>query len=421
MTAATAAAALGRRAGLRVDDARLLRRLDDLGRIGATPGGGVTRPAFSAADRAAVRYVAAEARTAGLDAAVDPAGNLIIHRPRRDRGRPSVVLGSHLDTVIDGGRLDGAYGVVAALEVLQRVHETGLETRHELVAVGFANEEGALYPQPFWGSMAMAGQSLLPDDPRDVAGRSLREPLRELGGCLERVADAAWPPGSVEAYLELHIEQGPVLEGLGLPIGVVSGIVGRIAFDVRVDGSAGHAGTTPMPGRRDAAVAAAQIVLAVERIAGPGGLCRVATAGRLILRPNATNVVPGSASITVEIRDDCADRLDRAAEALRAELAAVAARSGCAVHATETLRTRPVATDARLRSIVADCAEQLLLDHTSLPSGAGHDAQIMAALAPMAMVFVPSRGGLSHVPEEFTEPADLVAGADVLLRAALSV
>ncbi|WLQ32273.1 Zn-dependent hydrolase [Streptomyces castrisilvae] len=406
---------------LRTDGARLLRRIDELGRIGADPLGGVTRPAFGADDRRAQRYLRAEAAAAGLRTEVDPAGNVVIRQAHAQVPGPVVLMGSHLDTVINGGRLDGAYGVLAALEVMQTVADAGVELAHTPVAVAFANEEGALFPQPFWGSMALTGQTRrLPDDPRDRHGNPLAGPLRQAGGDLTQLSRAAWPPHSVRAYLELHIEQGPVLEELNLPIGVVTDIVGRVVHDIRVLGRAGHAGTTPMGSRRDAAVAMSHIVIAAERTAA-AGRCRVATAGCVTVSPGATNVIPNEAVLSVEFRDESPARLADAAASFLADLRTVSELTGCEILAEETLRTVPVPTDPGLQDLIASCADGLGHGHTRLPSGAGHDAQIVAAVAPTGMIFVPSLKGLSHTPEEDTAPADLVAGADVLLRAALAL
>ncbi|MEV7419555.1 M20 family metallo-hydrolase [Streptomyces sp. NPDC089919] len=413
-------------APLRTDGGRLLRRIRELGAIGADPAtGGITRPGFGPADQEARDWLLAEARAAGLSAGVDAAGNVIMRRPPADGDeaaapRPAVLMGSHLDTVVNGGPLDGAYGVLAALEVLQRCAETGLEAPYEPVAVGFANEEGALFPQPFWGSMALAGRlAELPGEPADHHGRPLRGPLEAAGGNLDALGTAAWSAGSVAAYLELHIEQGPVLERAGAEIGVVEAITGRCVLTLSVRGAAGHSGTTPMEGRRDAMAAAARVVAAAEEIGRGRGLCRVATVGRLEAHPNTPNTIAGSVTLTVDLRDTDPVRLRTAEAALRTELERIAGESGCGIAVTALTRSEPVATHPPLRAAIEDGCAELGLSHLALPSGAGHDAQIVADIAPIAMVFVPSIGGVSHVPQEATRPEHLVAGADVLLHVAL--
>ncbi|MFB4285733.1 MULTISPECIES: Zn-dependent hydrolase [unclassified Nonomuraea] len=404
--------------GPAVDAHRLLTRLQRLAKIGADEAGGVTRPGFTAADLAGRDYVAAEAAAAGLSASVDAAGNLVVSRSADlAKGGPVVLMGSHLDTVVQGGPLDGAYGVIAGLEVLQALAETGAEMRHEPVLVAFANEEGARFPCPFWGSLALTGRlARTPYDIRDQAGVSLDEALREVGGDPDRLESAAWPPGSVAAYLELHIEQGPVLERLGLTIGVVEAIVGRTVVEIELRGRAGHAGTTPMDARADALTFAARVVLMVEEVAATRRLCAVATAGRLRVAPGVTNVVPGLVRLTAEFRDAAPERLRAAEETLMTQLAELAHGAPIQVETTVSDRFAPVATDASLRAAIGRAAGELGLATHALPSGAGHDAQIVATLAPMGMIFVPSRDGVSHVPEESTADADLVAGAQVLLR-----
>ncbi|WP_330343204.1 Zn-dependent hydrolase [Streptomyces sp. NBC_00557] len=409
---------------LDIDAERLLRRIRELGRIGADPvGGGITRTGFSAADREARAYLMDEARAAGLFPAVDAAGNIVVRRRPTDRPTadgPVVMMGSHLDTVVDGGRLDGAYGVLAALEVLQTVVESGARLRRDCVAVAFANEEGALFPQPFWGSMAVAGRiENLPREPRDHQGRPLREALRLAGGDLDALGSACWPKGSVSAYLELHVEQGPVLERGGSRIGVVDAITGRIVLTLEIRGRAGHSGTTPMEGRRDALCAAARVVLAAEHIAGRRDLCRVATVGRLDPYPNTPNTIAGAVRTTVDLRDTDVWRMADAEAALRAMLDDIAAATGTEIEVVAETRSDPVSTDARLREAIALSADELALPYEELPSGAGHDAQFVAGLAPIGMIFVPSIGGVSHVPQEDTAAEDLVAGARVLLRTVL--
>ncbi|MDH6132940.1 N-carbamoyl-L-amino-acid hydrolase [Kitasatospora sp. MAA4] len=407
-----------------IDAGRLLHRIRELARIGLDDStGGITREGFSAADRRAQAYLMGQAREAGLAPAVDAAGNVLIRRSSSDghsTDRPAILMGSHLDTVVNGGRLDGAYGVLAALEVLQACAEAGVESRYDLVAAAFANEEGALFPQPFWGSMALAGRLAdLPREPLDHRGRPLRDALRAAGGDLDALGSAVWPHGSVAAYLELHIEQGPVLERAGHSIGIVEAITGRSLLTIQVRGSAGHSGTTPMEGRHDALAAAARVVLAAEEISRGQGLCRVATVGRVDPHPNTPNTIAGAVRMTVDLRDTDAGRLSAAERALRTALQRIASRTGTEIDVVADTRSAPVAADRRLRAAIAHSADELRLSHMPLPSGAGHDAQIVADIAPIAMIFVPSIGGLSHVPEEDTKPADLVGGAQVLLRTVL--
>jgi N-carbamoyl-L-amino-acid hydrolase len=400
----------------------MLTRIRELARIGADAAGGVTRPGFSPDDRRAVEYVAAQARQADLVPTVDQAGNLIIRRASARHTGPVLLMGSHLDTVVRGGALDGAYGVLAALDVLQTLAQDPAPLAYEPVAVAFANEEGALFPCPFWGSLALTGQlGHGPDDLRDRSGRSLRAALRAAGGDPDAVAAARWPDGSIGAYLELHIEQGPVLERAGARIGVVEGITGRTILTVTVHGTPGHAGTVPMDSRADALTAAARVVLAVERLARHERLCSVATVGRLRVEPDVTNVIPGAVQLTVDLRDLSLDRLQAAEKALQHELAAVCAATGTRIQADLIDRIPPAATDPGLRAAIGAAADALALPRLDLGSGAGHDAQIVAHQAPIGMIFVPSRGGVSHVPEESTDDDDLVAGGQVLLRAAIGI
>jgi N-carbamoyl-L-amino-acid hydrolase len=417
---------VGMAAQAAVDAARLLRRVEELGGIGRdAASGGICREGFGAADRRARAYLIEEAREAGLTPVVDAAGNIIIRLPgagRPDDRSPVLLMGSHLDTVVAGGRLDGAYGVLAALEVVQAWAGSGVEGRYEPVAIAFSNEEGALFPQPFFGSMAVAGRLAgLPPEPLDNHGRPLRGPLAKVGGDLDALAEAAWPDESIAAYLELHIEQGPVLERHGSRIGAVDAITGRAVCTIEIRGAAGHAGTTPMEGRQDALAAAAHVVLATEGIARDRDLCRVATVGRLDIRPNSPNTIADTVRLTADLRDTDPRRMDAAEAAMRRALRTVGARTGTDITVVARTRSAPVSTSAELRAAVEESAGALGLPHETLPSGAGHDAQIIAAVAPVGMIFVPSRGGVSHVPDEDTSPADLVAGAQVLLGTALRV
>ncbi|QOV44526.1 Zn-dependent hydrolase [Streptomyces chromofuscus] len=409
---------------LDIDPDRLLQRIAELARIGADgTTGGITREGFGVADRQARAYLMQQSRAAGLVASVDAAGNIVIRSGAAGEGGDQVLMmGSHLDTVVNGGRLDGAYGVLAALEVLQTFTESGLKPVHEPVAVAFANEEGALFPQPFWGSMAIAGRlASLPQDPCDHHGRPLREALRLAGGDLNALGSAGWPAGSIAAYLELHVEQGPVLERSGNRIGVVEAITGRTVLTVEVRGTAGHSGTSPMKGRQDAMTAAARIVLAAEHLARERRLCRVMTVGRVDPYPNTPNTIAGTVRLTVDLRDTAVWKMADAEEALRRMLRAIEVSTGAEIEVVAETRSDPVSTSPTLCAAIEASADGLGLPHERLPSGAGHDAQVVADIAPIGMIFVPSLGGISHVPQEDTAPDDLVAGARVLLRTALQV
>jgi hydantoinase/carbamoylase family amidase len=405
-----------------VDAARLLGRIDRYAAIGHGDAGGMVRVGFSDHDNEARAALLRDAAGAGLAGSVDAAGNVLVRRPagvaRTDR--PVLLLGSHMDTVVNGGRLDGAYGVLAALEVLQAIVEAGAEPSYEPVVVAFSNEEGARFPQPFFGSKVLAGRlDELPDDPCDHDGVSLREPLARAGGDLDRLASAVWQPGSVAGYLELHIEQGPVLEAAGERIGVVSAITGRTVLIVVVRGKAGHAGTTPMELRRDPLTVASRMVLAVESLARERRLCRVSTVGRVDVRPNSPNTIAEEVVLTVDLRDSDPDRLAQAEKEVRELVGEFGAARGVAVDVSVSTRSGPVHADPRLMAAIADSATELGYPHRTMPSGAGHDAQIVAGIAPIGMVFVPSIDGVSHVPEEDTAAPDLVAGAEVLLHTVL--
>ena len=402
----------------RVDGARLVRRLDELAAVSAG-GPGVTRLAYSAHDVAARELVAGWMAQAGLRVEVDAVGNLIGRRSGT-AGLPAVLAtGSHLDTVIEAGPLDGAYGVVAAVEVAAALDTAGLSLRHDLAVIAFSNEEGARGTPGMVGSLAITGQLTgaqlaEPDD----EGISLADRIAAAGGDPAGIACAAWPPGSLAGFLELHVEQGPVLHRSGMPIAVVSGITGRATLDATVSGTANHAGTTPMDARHDAAVAAALVVLAVQDLAGPQGV-RVATTGALRLEPGVRNVVAGRATVGIDLRDLDDARITAAIERLRREAARIAAQTGTTVEVRPRSAVPAVVADPRLAGCVRDASEQCGLARLELPSGAGHDAQVMARLGPIGMVFTPSIAGVSHAPAEATAPEHLVAGADVLCRALL--
>ncbi len=397
--------------GASVDGPRLLSHLDELAASApSASGAGVTRVAWSPADLAGRALVRGWLAEAGVAARTDAVGNLIADWAGLRADLAPLVVGSHLDTVVEGGALDGAYGAVTGFEILSALAASGERLRHPVRAVAWANEEGVV-AAPFTGSRVAAGLEV-DRTATGPDGRTLDEVLQATGGDPEGLGRAAWDP--IAAYLELHIEQGPVLHAAGVPIGVVTGIIGNRRGTVTVTGTANHAGTTPMDRRRDALVAAAPIVALVERLASDGP-ADVATVGSLSTHPGNVNVVPGRVRLTYDIRSLSDARNDEAVALLRAGVAAIAESTGTTITLSPTFTSAAVPTDPVLRDVVRDAATTLGLPTVDLASGAGHDAQHMAGLGPMGMVFVPSVDGLSHNPGEITAPADLVAGAATLL------
>lgn len=397
-----------------IDGARLLHRLAWLAQEGATGDGGVTRLAWSAEMAGADDLVRHWAEQAGATVQMDGASNLIAEVPGTDVDLPPLVTGSHLDTVVDGGRLDGAYGVVAGIEVLASVHEAGLRLRHPLRVVAYANEEGVVAPA-FTGSRAIAG-TLDPAelDEEGADGVTLAERLVPAGGPM----NARWS-GPLAATIELHVEQGPVLDRTGSKIGVVTAIIGQQRGTITITGSANHSGTTPMDMRRDALVAGAKAVLAIQDLAMEG-VAEVATAGRIEVCPNVANVIPGRCRLSFDIRAGNARRIRAAVDALTIALGKIGAETDTSL----TVKVQPpvaaISTDAGLRKLISRVAADRGLKSMEMVSGAGHDCAHLAGLGPIAMIFVPSIGGVSHHPSESTDQADLVAGGSVLLDTVLA-
>jgi N-carbamoyl-L-amino-acid hydrolase len=399
----------------RVNGPRLVADLAALAQIGGTPEGGVTRPAYGDEDITARKRVRDLMEAARLTVRIDTAGNTIAARQGTEPGLPPILIGSHTDSVPNGGRFDGALGTLAALEVARVLVEQGVELRHPLEVVDFQNEEGGLI-----GSKAMAGRLPASDLAlKAVSGRTIGDGIRLLGGDPDRIDEAKRVPGSIAGYLELHIEQGRVLERAGANIGVVEGIVGIRYWEVTFDGVATHAGTTPMADRHDALLAAARFVEAVNAtvLATPGR--SVGTVGRLAVFPGAPNVIPGRVVLTLELRDLEVPKIEALFVRVEAQAQRIAAANGTRVTLVPTLANEPAPTDPRVRDAVSHAATALGLKPHGMPSGAGHDAQNMTVLGPSGMLFVPSVNGISHSPLELTIDEDLVNGANVLLGAVL--
>jgi N-carbamoyl-L-amino-acid hydrolase len=402
-------------APLRVNADRLNASLAGFDSIGRT-GTGINRVAYSAADLAGRAYTQDVMRQAGLAPRVDAAGNIWGRVPGSGRGLAPIVVGSHVDSVTDGGNYDGPVGTFAAIEVARTLRERGVRLRHPLDVVVWQNEEGGTI-----GSKLAVG--MLTDADLDKvarSGKTVREGIALVGGDVARLESARLKRGDVACYMELHIEQGGLREKAGLRIGVVEGIVGLRWFEVTITGFANHAGATPMDQRQDAMLAAARFTVAVnEAVTGEPGR-QVATVGRVNVSPNTTNVIPGQVVLTVDLRD-----LDQAkVERFTQRFEALGREIGSATRTTfafkRPVESAPAMADARVMGWIDASAASLGLTRQRMPSGAGHDAQELAHVAPMGMIFVPSVGGISHSPRELTKPEDVANGADVLLNAVIA-
>ncbi len=400
-------------AGDAVRSERIAARMEALSRLGATPEGGISRTAGSDADLAARKLFAGWLEEAGLGVRSDFAGNLIGRLEGADPAFPPLMTGSHLDSVPDGGNFDGVVGSVGALEAAQAFAESGQRLRHPLEVAVFFNEENGKT-----GSRALAGEVTAEEMGLPAyGGLTIGEALRRVGGVPERIGEAALSPGAVSGYLELHIEQGPVLDAGGIEIGAVEGIVGIRRFRVTVSGFANHGGTTAMSIRRDALVSAGRFIAAVsdETLARPGR--QVATVGRIEARPGAPNVIPGEVELSLEIRDLRMETIESHYGRLREVGEEIAARNGTSIRFEPYYLSRAAPCDPGFLDLVADSAGAIGLSVLRMPSGAGHDAQSLAALTPIGMLFVPSRDGISHSPREFTSVADITNGTRVLAEA----
>ena len=398
-----------------IDGGRLLADLEALAKVGDTGDGGNCRLALTDDDAGGRELVVGWMRDVGLDVRVDRIGNVVATRTGDgdvDGALAPVMTGSHIDTVRTGGRYDGTLGVLAGLEVDRALDDAGVRTRRPLAVAFFTDEEGSRFAPDMLGSLVYAGGMPL-EDALDVVGID----GAVLGHELERIGwagEAAVPGPSPHAYVELHIEQGPLLEEQGVTIGAVTGVQGISWQELTLTGQSNHAGTTPMRLRRDAGLAAAQVAVAVRHLATDLGGHQVGTVGRIDLHPNLVNMVAARATMTVDLRNTDEAVLAAAERGLRATVDEIAAAEGVTAAWRELARFAPVAFDDDVVALVERTASARGHTVMRLPSGAGHDAQMIARLCPTGMVFVPSRAGVSHNPAEFTEPDDLAAGCQVL-------
>jgi N-carbamoyl-L-amino-acid hydrolase len=406
---------------LHINAQRLQVSLEKLSEFGRNPDGGVTRLGYSESELAAREYIAGRMKQAGLEVRTDAGGNLFGSRAGNAK-LPVLLFGSHIDSVLKGGNFDGDVGSLSAVEVVRALNENGVKTRHPLEVVVWTNEEGNHFGISTMGSGIAAG-ILGPEilTREDEQGLTVADWLRRYGQDPAHLTDARIPRGSLAAYLELHIEQGPNLERAKIPIGVVQGIVGLKRWRCAVTGFANHAGTTPMDSRKDALAAAARALLAVRDVVRSTEGRQVGTVGYIKVEPGAVNVIPGRAEFPIELRDLDAAKIDQMWNEIQAKLKRIDAQEHVETTCTQLDDITPARTDPAMQAAIRDAAKSLGLATLDLPSGAVHDAQLMAKIAPFGMIFIPSRGGISHAPQEFSSWPDIANGAEVLYRSVLLV
>ena len=428
-TAAIGSVVLGRRAvaqnpPTRVDAAALQQRIEALSRFGRPSSGnfadGVSRVAYSDADVDGRRYVTDLMRAAGLEPRVDAAGNIFGRRAGTEATLSPILFGSHIDSVPNGGNFDGDLGSLAALGVLEALAAAGLRTRHPLEMVVWANEEGVAFNLVLAGSRVVAGDAKL-DLNQVWNGVTRADAISRIGGDPSRILEAIRPKGAHHCYLELHIEQGAMLERENVAIGVVEGIVAIDRYDVVVSGVANHAGSTAMADRQDALLAASHLTIAVHDVVSAEPGRQVGTVGKLDVTPNVPNVIPGVVRLSVELRDLSTEKLKRMAEKIRRRASEIGKLTRTSIEFTLSNSTMPASAAVEAQQAIERVAGRLGVTHRRLPSGAVHDAQMMARLSPMGMIFVPSIGGISHSPRELTRWDQCAQGADVLLGTVLEM
>ena len=404
---------------MRINFARLKRDLDEMGAIGRTAEGGVSRSSWSDADMQARRWLMERITASGMGARLDAAGNIF---GRWESGVPVVMVGSHIDSVPNGGMFDGALGVLAGLECLRRIKEEGVRVRHPLELVAFTDEEGAF--GGFFGSYAFTGALRSEDIPniKDSTGLRILDAMARHGMDAMQAPEAYRNPRDIRAYVELHIEQGPVLESQRIPIGVVESIVGIRRYGITFRGRADHAGTTPMRDRKNALLGAADLVLKGHNlILAEGTPASRVTTGVLQLKPAVANIVPAEAYLTYELREQSAEMLRTLAEKSRGLAVQVASAWGLDMSIETILEVDPVPMAEEVKAAIVTAAGELDCKVHRLPAMAGHDAQVVGRVAKAGMIFVPSKDGRSHSPLEFTADEDVERGANVLMRTVLKL
>jgi len=380
--------------------------------FGKNAEGGSDRVAYSSHNRVALEYLSGLMLESGLMPRFDVAGNLVGRRAGRIEDLPPIVAGSHIDTVPNGGHYDGIVGVMSAIEVARTLKQNGIDLDHPLEVVVWSNEEGGKTGSRSWAGTVQERELDLPS----LGDKALGEGMAYIGGEPEKLARNTRRPGDVAGYIELHVEQGAILDRQGIAIGVVEGIVGIKRWYITVRGFANHAGTTPMDQRQDALYATALMVTEIRRIITGEPGRQVGTVGRLDVSPGAPNVIPGEVLFSLEIRDLSMEKVTRLFTQIEQSLGEIALTNDVEVSFDQYYESPETPTDVGIQNLVRESAAALGLGSLDMPSGAGHDGQSMKGIAPLGMIFVPSKDGVSHAPTEFTSEEQIVNGANVLLR-----
>jgi beta-ureidopropionase / N-carbamoyl-L-amino-acid hydrolase len=403
---------------IKVNEQRIESRIFELAKFGKDNIGKGYRVAFTKGDIEGRAWFIGLMKKAGLEVTIDYAGNIIGKRKGKNPSLKPIAFGSHIDMVPDGGNYDGCVGSVGALEIIEVLNENNIVTEHPVVVIIFSNEEGGTI-----GSMAMAGH-LTAEGLKQVSqsGLTMADGIKAIGGKPDSIEFCIRKKGDIKAFLELHIEQGGILEKENVQIGVVEGIVGIIHWEVTVDGFANHAGTTPMNMRKDALLAASKLIVVVNEVINSYEGKQVGTIGKIAALPGAYNVIPGKVTFGLEIRDLSYEKIWKLFRDIEKKAASIASSSGTTISFEhQANESKPALTEKMLQQKIAASAKALGFTIKFMQSGAGHDSQEMALIAPVAMIFVPSVDGISHSPKEFTKPVDMANGANVLLQTILAI
>lgn len=405
-------------ATIKVNEQRIESRINELATFGKDANGKGYRVGFTKGDIEARAWFIGLMKQAGLEISIDFAGNIIGKRKGNNPSLKSVAFGSHLDMVPDGGNYDGCVGSIAALEIINVLNEKNILTEHPLELIIFSNEEGGTI-----GSMAMAGH-ITSEGLKQVSqsGLTMAEGIKAIGGNPDSIQYAIRKKGAFKAFVELHIEQGGLLEKEQIQIGVVEGIVGIIHWEITVDGMANHAGTTPMNMRKDALLTASKLIIAVNEVINSVPGKQVGTVGKINALPGAYNVIPGKVTMGLEIRDLSAPKMEQLFKAIEKKATSIAASSGTKITFQRQANSiKPALTDASVQATITAAAKALGFSSKKMQSGAGHDAQEISEIAPVGMIFIPSKMGISHSPKEFSTATDMANGSNVLLQTILAL